>query len=392
MLIKGAKALLTDGFDRVDVRTAGDVISEIGNDLTSDPGEEVIEASGKILTPGLIDMHAHTFTHGFHLALDADVMSATSGVTTFLDAGSAGAVGFPSFYEFIIKKARSRMYAYLNISILGQTISAFHDQSLQENDVRDLAHLPLAEEMLRRYPDVIKGLKVRVYPNMPGLYALEQARHLADKVGLPVMVHLGSAPPFAVDTLALLKRGDIITHPYHGGTDTLLDEKGEIREVFLEARARGIEVDLGMDRFHCDLSTMKKAFDQGFYPDYVSSDLTTLNIDEVTVDLPTCISKCVACGMDLDVALQKATSQVAQKLGITDTVGQISVGHVADLALFDWVDSTEPLIDFFGNKITEAKRLVHVLTIFGGERLRREGQQPKIWDSTKRAVHWANYD
>lgn len=391
MLIAGARVLLPGGFEYVDVRTSGDRIAEIGTGLASTPGERVENAAGKLLSAGLVDLHSHTFTHGFHMAVDADALSSVTGVTTFVDAGSAGAVGFPSFYEHVMKRSASRMYAYLNISILGQTISALQEQGFNENDSHSLVHLPLAEEMIDRYSDVIRGIKVRAYTNMPDLYPLEQASKLSRNTGLPIMTHIGSAPPAIEDVLPFLGRGDLVTHLYHGGTDTLLDDEGRVRPVFQEARKRGVEFDLGMDRFHCDLSIMRRAFDQGFYPDYISSDLTLTNIDSITFDLPTCISKCVASGMPLDTAIEKSTIRVAEKLGISDKVGSIEVGKIADLALFEWAPSEEPFVDFFGNGISDADRLVNTLTIRAGTPLVRNYTQPGLWRNSQRAVPWANY-
>jgi hypothetical protein len=220
------------------------------------------------------------------------------------------------------------------VSVIGQTTSGISGLDFHDNDHRALINLPVAREKIAKHRDVIKGIKVRVYTGMADLYALEQARILADEVKMPILVHLGPGLPAAADTLALLQAGDMITHPYHGGEDTILDANNNIRSEFIEARDRGVEVDLGMDRFHCDLRVMGRAFELGFFPDYVSTDLTLTNLNSITFDLPTTISKCVALGMPLEEALRRATVTVADKLAVPDLTGRLEVGHCADIAVF----------------------------------------------------------
>ena len=313
-------------------------------------------------------------------------------MTTFVDAGSVGAIQFPAFRKFVMDATELNLFAYLNISVVGQTTSGFKGLNFHDNDSREMIHLPLAEEVIEKHRDRIKGIKVRVYTGMSDLYALEQARILSDRTKLPIMVHLGPSPPAVVDTLALLEAGDMLTHPYHGGGDTILDANGKIRPEFIDARQRGVEVDLGMDRFHCDLTIMKRCFDQGFFPDYVSTDLTLINRDSITFDLPTTISKCVAMGMPLERALAAASKSVAAKLKVGGISGLIEVDHTADLAIFSWKQSSDPLVDFFGNQIPNPLRLHCLSTILHGRLLPFEEKSDlSLLDNSIRAVPWANY-
>lgn len=391
MIVKGGRVFTGSDFVAADVGVRDGLVSAVAPDLLPGPGEEVIDASGCLVTPGLIDFHVHAFKHGHHIGLDIDEVAPRTGVTTFVDQGSIGAIQFPAFRHFVIDRTELNLFAYLNISLIGQTTSGFKGLNFHDNDARDLIHLPLAEEMIAKHRDLIKGIKVRVYTGMADLYVLEQARILADRVRLPILVHLGPAPPAAAETLKLLGPGDMITHPYHGGTDTILDDAGSIRPEFLDARSRGVEVDLGMDRFHCDLTVMRRAFDQGFYPDYVSTDLTLTNVNSVTFDLPTTISKCVACGMSLEDALARATRTVASKLGAPGLTGLLQPGHTADIAVFRWEEADVPLVDFFGHEIPGAHRLTNSMTILRGSKLDRRTTDVALWDSTERSVPWANY-
>jgi dihydroorotase len=392
MIIKGGNVLLAQGFAERDLAVADGRIAKIAVDIAAEPGEEVIDATGCLVTPGLIDLHVHAFKHGHHVSIDVDEVAPRTGVTTFVDAGSVGAIQFPAFRKFVMDESEVNLFAYLNVSVLGQTTSGFKGLNFHDNDSRELIHLPLAEEIIEKHRDLIKGIKVRVYTGMSDLYALEQARILADRTKLPIMVHLGPSPPAAAGTLALLESGDMFTHPYHGGDDTILDANGRIRPEFRDARSRGVEVDLGMDRFHCDLTIMKRCFDQGFFPDYVSTDLTLINRDSITFDLPTTISKCVAMGMPLEQALAAAGKSVADKLDVPGISGRIEPGHTADLAVFRWQQLDDPLIDFFGNKITDPLGLQCMATILRGRRLAAEKKSElALLDNSIRAVPWASY-
>ena len=391
MIIKGGRVFTGASFVEADVRTAEGLVAEIAPNLTPAPGEEVIDVSGHLVTPGLMDFHVHAFKHGHHIGLDIDELAPRTGVTTFVDQGSIGAIQLPAFRHFVIDQTELNLFTYLNVSLIGQTTSGLKGLGFHDNDARELIHLPLAEEMIEKHRDVIKGIKVRVYTGMEDLYALEQARVLADRTKLPILVHLGPAPPAAAETLKLLGPGDMITHPYHGGSDTILDEAGRIRPEYLDARERGVEVDLGMDRFHCDLTVMRQAFDQGFYPDYVSTDLTLTNVNSITFDLPTTISKCVACGMTLEDAITRATRTVAAKLDVPGLTGLLQPGRAADIAAFRWEPSDEPLVDFFGNGIRDAHRLTNIVTILRGKVLQHRTTDVGLWDTTERSVPWANY-
>lgn len=391
MIIKGGRVLTTQGFVEANIAVADGRIVAISRGLAGAPEDESINATGCLITPGLFDFHVHAFKYGHHISIDIDEVGPRTGVTSFNDAGSIGAIQFPAFRKFVVDETKLNLFCYLSISVIGQTTSAFKDLNFNDNDSREFIHLPLAEELIDANRDVIKGIKVRVYEGMPDLYALEQARVLADRTDLPIMVHLGPSAPTAADTLALLRAGDVITHPYHGGADTILDANGNIRPEFLDARERGIEVDLGMDRFHCDLTIMRRCFDQGFFPDYISTDLTLTNCDSITFDLPTTISKCVALGMPLDTAINGASKAVADKFAVLGLTGRVEPGHTADLAVFRWESSSEALVDFFGNAINDAYRLKCVLTILRGEVVVPRKTDVALLKSSLRTVPWSNY-
>jgi dihydroorotase len=377
--------------ERKDVRIGDGLIKAIADDLPREDGECVVDISGRILSPGLIDMHVHAFRHGHFLSLDVDSVAPSSGTTCFVDAGSCGVLQFPAFREYVIKPARARIYAFLNISAIGQTTDGITGLDFHDNDHDALLHLESARETIETNRDTIIGIKVRVYTGLKSMKAMEVARELADIVQLPIMVHTAPAPPSFEDMIHFLAAGDIITHPYHGGTTTILDDDGRIRQSYWDARKRGIEVDFGPARFHCELPIMQSCFDQGYWPDYISTDLVTLNRDAITIDLPTSMSKALACGMPLQEVLARSTIDPARKLGADDEIGVLREGATADLAVLRVEQGHFVFVDGPGNRLQATQRIVADQTYIDGELLEIEETSEDLPDFVNRAIPWKNY-
>ena len=393
VLIKGGNIFLSikGEFAKGDVLIEDGHIRKIGDSIAKPSSAKVIEASGKLVTPGLIDFHMHAFLYGHLLSVDADTVAYKSGTTTFIDGGSAGSLHFMAFREYIIRQANSNILAFLNISAIGQTTDGVSGLSFHDNDHDELLHLASAEEIIEKNRDIVVGIKVRAYTGLKNLLPMARARELADRVNLPILVHLAPAPPTFKELLPYLKEGDIITHPYHGGATTILDKNSRVLPEYWEARERGIEVDLGLDRFHGDLSIMKTCFDQGFLPDYISTDLAAVNIDSIVFDMPTTISKVVACGMPLADAIARSTFQSARKIKIEDKFGNLMEGAVGDIAIFDFEEGDFIFEDFFGNTVNSNHRLKAVYTIRKGREMQPPQRTTETLDVLNRTNPWKNY-
>ena len=393
VLIKGGDLFLSDKgeFSKKDVLIEEGHIRKIGESIEKPSGATVFEASGKLVTPGLIDFHMHAFLYGHLLSVDADAVAHQSGTTTFIDGGSAGSLHFMAFREYIIRQANSNILAFLNISAIGQTTDGVAGLSFHDNDNDELLHLASAEAVIEKNRDIIVGIKVRAYTGLKNLLPMARARELADRVKLPILVHLAPAPPTFKELLPYLKGGDIITHPYHGGATTILDENARVLPEYREARERGIEVDLGLDRFHCDFTIMKTCFDQGFIPDYISTDLAATNIDTIVFDMPTTISKVVACGMPIADAIARSTFHSASKLKLEDKFGNLKEGAVGDVAIFDFQEGDFRFADFFGNTVTSNHRLKAVKTFRKGREMQPPQRTTETIDILNRANPWKNY-
>jgi dihydroorotase len=367
LLVKNG--LLFDGerrrFRKGDVLLAEGRIARIGEALESPAAGQVLDVAGRLVCPGLVDLHLHCYFRGQVLGVDADALAPAAGTTTFVDAGSCGALTFLGFREYVIRPALSRILAFLNISAIGLQSVGIDRNEVGENDDERLLHVAAAAEMIDKNRDLLVGVKVRMYTGLRSLAPLIRAREVADLTRLPLMVHIASGMPPFREMLPLLRPGDIITHIYHGGSDALLDERGRVRKEFAEARARGVLFDVGLDRVHTDFEVARRAIAQGFDPDFLSTDLTTSN-RHITADMPTTISKFVGLGLTLEDALARSTLAPAAALGRSDDFGALREGLAADVAIFEPCEGDHAFRDTYGHTITTRSRIVPWRTIRGG--------------------------
>jgi dihydroorotase len=340
-------------------------IGRMGEELDPPAGAQMLDAAGRLVCPGLVDLHLHCFSQGQVLGLDADALAPVTGTTTFVDAGSCGALNFLGFREYVIRPAVARVLAFLNISAIGLQSVGIDKNEVGENDDERLLHVGAASEMLEKNRDHLVGVKVRMYTGLRSLVPVIRAREVADRAQVPLMVHIASGMPPFRDLLPWLRPGDIITHIYHGGSDTLLDEGGRIRDEFTEARARGIFFDVGLDRVHTDFEVARRAISQGFDPHFLSTDLTTSN-RHITEDMPTTISKFVGLGLGLEEALEKSTLAPARVLGRTDEFGALREGMAGDIGIFEIRNGEQSFCDTYGHTMTTGARLMPWRTIRNG--------------------------
>ena len=367
LLVKNG--LLFDGerqrFCKGDLLLTDGRIARLGAALEPLAGAQVLDAAGRLVCPGLVDLHLHCFSQGQVLGLDADALAPVTGTTTFVDAGSCGALNFLGFRDYVIRPAVARVLAFLNISAIGLQSVGIDKNEVGENDDERLLHVGAASEMLEKNRDRIVGVKVRMYTGLRSLVPAIRAREVADRAQVPLMVHIASGMPPFRDLLPWLRPGDIVTHIYHGGSDTLLDEGGRVRDEFTEARARGILFDVGLDRVHTDFEVARRAISQGFGPHFLSTDLTTSN-RHITEDMPTTISKFVGLGLGLEEALEKSTLAPAKVLGRADEFGALREGMAGDIGIFEIRNGEQSFGDTYGHTITTGERLMPWRTIRNG--------------------------
>src|SRR5689334_3154352 len=227
---------------RLDVAIAGGEIVDVAPEIDRARAARVIDAAGQIVTPGLVDLHTHVYWGATYWGIEADPVAARTGVTTWLDVGSSGAYSWPGFRRFLIEPSRSRIFALLNLSSIGLIAPTWEFANL------DYCDLDLAERTINENRDRILGIKARIDQSTTrgvGIRPLELARELADRVDLPLMVHIGYGPPTIDDVAQWLRPGDILTHCFTGGDMRIVDDAGIPNRAIMDLHERGLILDIG---------------------------------------------------------------------------------------------------------------------------------------------------
>lgn len=375
LLIKGGH-LIDPGAGRVgryDVAVKRNRIAAVDHDIPAESAVRVVDATGQVVTPGLVDLHTHVYHNVTFWGIQADPVAARTGVTTWLDVGSAGAFNFLGFREFIAKPAVSRLYALLNISSIGLTASTWELSNLGYCDV------DLACKLTNLHRDLILGIKVRIDRNTTGgmgVEPLRRGREAAERVGLPMMVHIGYGPPTVEEVLPFLRPGDILTHCFTGGDMRIIDGGGALLAAAKRAWDAGVVMDIGHGAGSFSFETAEKLIDAGHKPDVISSDIHQISVNGPLFDMPTCMSKFLALGMSLEDVVKASTVRPAEVLGLQDEIGAFKVGAYADIALFTVTQGEFPLYDVHMNERVGKQLLRNTLTIVNGRELPRVPDGP----------------
>lgn len=349
---------------RADVLIAGGRIAAVEEAPVCPEGVRTLDVTGLLLTPGLVDMHAHVFV-GQDLGVDPDVVGPASGTTTFVDTGSAGGHLFGAFRRGTIDRAQARVRAFLNISSIGTT------SILLAGELENLAYCDeeVAAICARDHADRVIGIKVRASGNVVGASGAEpmlRARRVADRLGLPLMIHLGPAPPGSDEIMAELRAGDVLTHCFTGFEENRLFTGGRVRESVLAARERGVVFDVAHGMAAFDAGAAADMLGAGFLPDTISSDVHAYSLDAVG-DLPAVMSKFLALGMEVDDVIACATLKPAVHAGLAaDGVGTLRVGAPGDVAAFELVEGPVTYADTRGETFSGSRRLRTALTVQAG--------------------------
>src|SRR5882757_3038381 len=305
IVIKGGRVIDPSvGIDTTrDVAIAGGRIAAVEANITAD-ATETIDARGKIVAPGLIDIHTHAGR-----SKEGPPMCLQDGVTCWVDAGSGGADNIDQVAA-VARSAPQIDRILVNIARTGVVTP--------QGELHDIngANVALAQGAIARNRDVVVGVKARLSANVAGandLEALRRAQEAAAPFGLPVMIHVGQNYSGMRAILALLKRGDIVTHLYAPGMNGILDDKGNLFPDVSAARRRGVLFDFGNGvADHFDWDTVEKATKQGFWPDTLSTDWNVMSKKTGVIDFPNVMSKFFMFGMPLSQIIACATANAAR--------------------------------------------------------------------------------
>lgn len=373
LLLKGGHVIdpknKIDG--QMDVAITNGKISAVAKTISAKDAKKVIDVTGYYVTPGIIDMHVHAFygTDDAYIAnaptsLPPDAFTFRAGVTTVVDAGSSGWRNFPQFKKQTIDKAQTRVLALLNIVGNGM-VSRFLEQ-----DVSDMNPQQTAYMITKLYPDILVGIKSAHF--WGDFTQVDKAVEAGKLANVPVMVDFGEHhPPNSIEELFMkhLRPGDIFTHTFAYGPkdrEVVVDENGKVKPFIFEAQKRGIIFDVGHGGGAFSWRQAVPSFQQGFYPNVISTDLHAESMNGGMKDMGNVMSKFLAIGMSIQDVILRSTWNPANVIHRTD-LGNLDVGAEADVAVFNLKKGDFGYLDVRNTKLKATQKLDAELTIRGGK-------------------------
>ncbi len=376
-IIKGGRVIdPSSGIDGInDIGIIAGKVAQVAPDLDAAGARAVFDAKDQIVSPGLVDLHTHIYWGATYWGIEADPVAARTGVTTWLDVGSSGSYSFPGFRRYICEASRVRVFALLNLSSIGLIARTGEFGNLDYCDV------DLAEQMVNTNRDLILGIKARIDGSTTrgnGIRPLQLARELADRVELPLMVHIGSGPPSLEEIVNLLRPGDILTHCFTGNDHRILGTDRLVRSDVKDLHDRGLILDIGHGTGSFNYEVAEAMIQQGFLPDVISSDIHQLAVQGPMFDLPTTLSKFLNLGISLSDVIERATSRPAAAMRKPD-LGTLKPGSRADIAVFRLESGEYTFHDSQMNARKGDQRLVSTMTLVDGVPLPRIPERAPIF-------------
>ena len=369
--------ILTDGrvicpaqnIDRVaQVSFTDGKVAEIADQIAPGPDTDIRDVSGRIVTPGLIDMHTHVYWGGTSLGIDAEEFCRTSGVTTAIDTGSAGPGNFPGFRKHVIDPCQVRILAYLHVSHAGIPYFSNNVMIGESEDIRKMDPRAAAE-VADANRDVIVGIKIRLgrhASGQQGMSPFQYALQTAEEVGMPMMVHIDEPPPSYEEVIAAMRPGDVLTHCFRPFPNSPATAQGTVKQAVRDARARGVLFDVGHGKGSFSFKTARAMLANGFLPDTISSDVHTLCIEGPAYDQVTTLSKFLCMGVDLPTVIRLSTETAGLALQRPE-LGTLKPGAVGDATILELVDGDFTYEDVLGETMQGAQRIFARGTVVGGK-------------------------
>jgi dihydroorotase len=409
LVLKGARVIdPANGTDAVlDVAVAGGKIAAVGPDLPCPAGATRLDLSGAIVTPGLIDTHAHIYEHVTgDFGLNADLVGVRGGVTTVVDQGGPSALTFNGFRQFVVEPSRSRVLCFISTYLAGGLLGHRYVDLYGPTGINVAAIVKTAREN----PALIKGIKAHAEPggfSRWGLESLKLAKQAGRELGLPVYVHLGTLWPqkegVSVDprmiieqVVPLLDEGDVLAHPFTRYPSGFVNADGTVHPLIFEALAKGVTIDVGRGA-HFSFDNARTVIGAGILPNTLGADLHGYNVkmpdggrwyrgmftdtaemeppeDDASLPFSTpyglhhAMSELMTLGVSLPQVVAMATSNAAKLLRMEDQIGALTVGMDADISVFrvrqgEWTLRDSNGVEVVANQMLHPERVVRAGTV-----------------------------
>jgi dihydroorotase len=376
LLIKGADVLDPSQSlrGRRDIGIRYGLIEAVEADIPAERALRVLDASGRLATPGLVDLHCHVYPYGSAIGIPADELIPYQCTTTCVSAGDAGANNFAAFRRYVVAQTRTRLYAFVHIANMG--LAPFPVAELYNIDY---AQVDVAAKAVAENADIVLGVKVRMSENViakNGLEPLKRAIAACELAGTggKIMCHIGGVESSALmsQILDTLRPGDILTHAYSGapniaGAFTNIVQDGRLLPAALAAKQRGVIFDVGHGGGSFDFTVAEPAIQQGCTPDTISSDIHVFSGNTPGMPYLTWVmSKFLALGFSLEQVVAMATINPARIINRAPKLGTLQVGAPGDVAIMELVAGDVSFVDTRNNTRPGKAQLKPVQTVIAG--------------------------
>jgi dihydroorotase len=382
-----------------DVAVKDGKIAAVTANIVPSAARQVVDVSGKLVLPGLIDTHGHVFQYVTgRFGMDADLVGVHSGVTTLIDQGGPSCMTLPAFREYVVNAKKSRVVAFLSAYLVGGMEGHYYP-SLYKPDCLDV---DATVASAKANPDIVKGFKAHAEIGGMSRWGIEVMRLSAEigrKANLPVYIHFGQlwpapdgTPGIDPDTILpevvkLLKPGDILAHPFSKHPGSFVDKHGKVHPVAKEAIANGIKVDVGHGS-HFSFQMAKIALDAGIVPDTLGADMHGYNtavpkprgtpdqhsdtdhmfFGSTRFSLVSAMTAMLACGLKIEQVVPMVTSNCALMAGMQDTIGSLAPGREADVTVLNDERGRWVLQDNEKHQVTTDRMLRPAFCLRAGKR------------------------
>ncbi|MBM3221853.1 MAG: amidohydrolase/deacetylase family metallohydrolase [Candidatus Rokubacteria bacterium] len=384
LVLKGGRVLdpssKLDG--KQDVAVEAGTIARIAPDIASKGAKQTIDVSGRVVTPGLIDLHAHVYEGVNRTGVHPDLAGVLAGVTTVVDAGSAGAATFGAFPRYVIPNSHTEVVPFLHICRTGL---ATNPDIIAESSI----DLDETLDVMREHKGLIRGIKARMVSpalEIMGMRMPELAKRAARESGTKLMVHIGDTakrydPNVIRKLLPMLDQGDILTHYFTANPGGVLDANGKLVPEAREAADRGVWLDTAHGRMNFSFDVGRRCIDQGLLPHCISTDLTVPGRANTVHSMVEIMTRFLGLGFSLPDVVTMSTANPARALGEEGRLGSLAVGRQADISVLELRDGEWTVNDVVGAVMRVTRAVVPFLTVKRGKVFTPEwGPRPWGWE------------